>query len=456
LSALGARSRVERLGTEKIGALLWSMSAQATFSLLVAAICGVTETYVLSRGINSLAAAGAAIIAPVLIALGGVTTTLGAGGASVVSRALGAQQDEKAARTVANTFVIFWATALFITSVGSMVLEPLVALLGATDRIAPYAIAYGRIIFLGAITSTGFSAIIRAEGSASYATAIWVIPLTVNLVLCWLCVMVWGLGTAGAALATVAGQVVSAGMSIYFFFFRPHRSYQIRAAYFKPDWSIISEVVMIGVPSLIKYGSVSLLVIITNHLLRRSGGDSALVVFAIVSRLSSALITPQTGIVQGMQPLVGYNFGQQHVARVRQTIRLSLMAAVAYGTGIAGICLLIPALLIAVLSQERAVLAEGQTALRLLALAYPLTGVSMVTAAALQAVGRVREALLLTLGGVILVRLPVLLIGSHLFSLIGIWGAEAISELMLCMVSFSLLKQFGVTRLGAWHDEQAP
>ena len=113
---MGARSRVERLGTEKIGSLLWSLSSQATFSLLVAAICGVMETYVLSRGINALAAAGAAIIAPVLIALGGVTTTLGAGGASVVSRALGAQQDEKAAQTVANTFVIFWATALIITT----------------------------------------------------------------------------------------------------------------------------------------------------------------------------------------------------------------------------------------------------------------------------------------------------------------------------------------------------
>jgi len=196
--------------------------------------------------------------------------------------------------------------------------------------------------------------------------------------------------------------------------------------------------------------------IVTNHLLRRIGGDSALVVFAIVNRLSSALITPQTGIVQGMQPLVGYNFGQRHVARVRQTIRLSLTAAVVYGAGIGGICLLVPAVLITLLSHERAVVAEGQAALRLLALAYPLTGVSMVTAAALQAVGRVREALLLTLGGVILVRLPVLLLASHLFSLSGIWGAEAVSELILCMVSFGMLKQFGATRLVTWPAEQDP
>jgi Na+-driven multidrug efflux pump len=106
---MGTPSRVERLGTENIGKLLLEMSSQTTFSLLVYAIYSITDTYFLSVGINSLAAAGASIISPVLIALGAVATTVGAGGASVVSRALGEQHVEKASRTVANTFLIFWA-----------------------------------------------------------------------------------------------------------------------------------------------------------------------------------------------------------------------------------------------------------------------------------------------------------------------------------------------------------
>ncbi len=87
---MASASQVERLGTEKIGNLLWEMSSQTTLSLLVYAIYSVTDTYFLSVGINSLAAAGASIISPVLIALGGGATTVGAGGASIVSRALGA------------------------------------------------------------------------------------------------------------------------------------------------------------------------------------------------------------------------------------------------------------------------------------------------------------------------------------------------------------------------------
>ncbi len=439
---MSGASRVESLGTEKIGKLLLEMSSQTTFSLLVYAIYSITDTYFLSVGINSLAAAGASIISPVLIALGAVATTVGAGGASVVSRALGEKNAEKASRTVANTFLIFWAAAITITVFGALFIRPIVYLLGATESVAPYAITYGRIIFLGALTSTGYSTIVRADGNVRYSTAMWVIPVTTNIVLCWLFIMVLKMGVAGAALATVTGQAISAGMSIYFFFFRKDRSYHIRAAYFRPDWSLIGEVAMIGFPSLIKNLSASLVVIVTNNLLKVIGGDTALGVFAIVSRLYAGLNMPQTGIVQGMQPLVGYNFGLKRFERVWQTIRLSLSATVIYGALVCGICLLIPAALIGVLSKESAIIAEGQTALRLLALSYPLTGVAMITAASFQSAGRAKEALLLTLGGIILVKLPVLPLAARLFSLNGIWASEATSELILCIVSLVMLRNF--------------
>ena len=435
-------SRVERLGTERIGKLLLEMSSQTTLALLVYAIYSVTDTYFLSVGINSLAAAGASIIAPVLIALGGVATTVGAGGASVVSRAFGAAQPEKAARTVANTFLIFWTVALVITVLGALFIRPIVYLLGATDNVAPYAIAYGRIIFLGAITSTGYSALVRADGNIRYSTAMWIIPVSANIVLCWLFILVLHLGVAGAALATVLCQAISAGMSLYFFFFRKNRSYQIKASYFQPDWSIMAEVIIIGFPSFVKGISAGLVIIVTNNLLRLIGGDSALGVFAIVNRLYAGLNTPQIGIMQGMQPILGYNFGQKKLDRVRQTLTYSLGTTVVYGLLACSLCLLIPATLIALLSREPVIIAEGQAALRLMALACPLGGISLIIAAYFQAVGRAREALLLTLGGILLVKLPVLLLAAGLFSLTGIWAAEAASEFMLCIVSLLLLRNY--------------
>ena len=435
-------SKYERLGTEKIGKLLWEMSSQTTFSLLVYAIYSITDTYFLSVGINSLAAAGASIISPVLIVLGGVATIVGVGGASLVSRALGQKDVERASRTVANTFLIFWTIAITITVLGTLYIKPIVYLLGATERIAPYAITYGRIIFLGALTSTGFSAIIRADGSIRYSTAIWIIPVAVNTFLSWLMIMVLQIGVAGAALATVAGQAVSAGMSIYFFYFKKNRSYQVKVAYFKPDRSIIQEVLMIGLPSFLKGISASLVVIVTNNLLRLMGGDSALGVFAIISKLYAALNMPQTGITQGMQPIVGYNFGQKRFDRVRQTIRLSLGSIIVYGLLICGLSLLFPTTLIALLSNESTIIIEGQIALRLLAFSYPVGGIALMVAAYFQSVGKPKEALILTLGGILFVKLPVLLLASRLFALNGIWASEAISELILCVAALLMLRSY--------------
>ena len=437
---MSGASRTERLGSERVGKLLAEMSAQTTFSLLVYAIYSITDTYFLSVGVNSLAAAGASIISPVLIALGGVATIVGVGGASVVSRALGAENVEHASRTVANTHIIFWTVALSITVAGTLFIEPLVYLLGATDTIAPYAIEYGRIIFLGAITATGYSAIVRADGNVRYSTVLWVIPVAVNVVLSWGFVMVLHWGAAGAALATVLGQAVSAVMSFYFFFLRKGRSYDIRLAYFIPDWAIIGEVLMIGLPSFLKSISAGLVVIVTNNLLRVLGGDSALGVYAIAGRLYAALGIPQAGIVQGMQPLVGYNFGRRRFERVMRAITLSLRASVVYGLLASALCLLFPAALIGLISTEPAILAEGQTALRLLSLAYPLSGVAILVAAYFQSLGKAKEALLLTLGGMLLVKIPVLLLAARLFGVNGIWASEVTSEAILCAVALLMLR----------------
>lgn len=439
---MSGASRVERLGNENIGKLLLEMSSQTTFALLVYAIYIITDTYFLSVGINSLAAAGASIISPVLIALGGVATTVGAGGASVVSRALGEKNTEKASRTVAGTFLIFWVVAGTIMVFGTLFIKPIVYLLGATDTIAPYAIEYGRIIFLGAFTSTGYSAIVRADGNVRFSTAQWVIPVTTNIFLCWLLIIVFRMGVSGAALATVTGQAISAGMGVYFFFFRKNRSYQIKAAYFKPDWTIMGEILLIGLPSFIKSISSSLVVIVMNNLLKVLGGDNALSVFAIVSRLYSGLNTPQVGIVQGMQPIVGYNFGQMKFERVRKTIVYSLGTSAVYGLLVCILCLLIPGVLLGLLSKEPAIITEGQLALRLMALACPVYGISLMAAGYFQSVGRAKEALMITLGGIIIVKLPVLLLASKFFSLTGIWCSEAVSEIILGMISILLLRKY--------------
>ncbi len=449
---MNSKTKFELLGTEKISKLLFEMSFYATFSLLVYSIYSIINTYFLSIGINSLAAASASIISPVLIILAGVATTVGVGGASFVSRALGEGNIEKASQVVANSYLIFWTVTIIITIFGIIFIRPIIYLLGATDNIAPYAVIYGRIIFIGAITSTGFSNIIRAYGDARYATLIWVVPITVNIIFCWLFIMIMKIGIAGAALATVLGQAVSAGMSIYFFFFKKGSSYNIKIRHFKTNFSLIKEIILIGLPSFIKNLSATFIVILANNLLKVTGGDLALSVYAIVSRVYFGFNILHMGIMQGMQPIVGYNFGLKRFERVSETIRLSLISSVVYGLLVCILCIIFPIPLISMLSKESSVILESKRALQFLALSYPLTGVSIIISASFQSMGRAKEAFIITLGSIFLVKIPVLIIASKMFSLNGIFLSEAISEMIMSTISLIMLKNLYYIISIKWQD----
>lgn len=435
-------SNTEKLGTQPIGRLLFSMSSQTVLALMVYAVYSITDIFFVSRGVGPLAAAGVSVASPLLMVLGAVSTTVGAGGASIVSRALGAKQEEKASRTVANAFLIFWLAALLVTVFGLLFLEPLIYMMGATPGIMPYAKDYGRIILAGAVFSTGYSAIVRADGNIRYSTAMWLIPVGTNILLDPL--FIYGLhwGISGAAAATVIAQVISAGMGVYYFFFRKGKAYEINIRHFIPRKEIVIEIILVGLPSFLKNISTSLIAVLTNNLLRTMGGDAALSVYAIVSKLYFGLSTPQVGIMQGMQPIAGYNYGKQAYQRVKKTVRLSLIVSVMYGTLVCVLCQTVPHALLSVMSKEEAVVLAGVPALRLMSLALPLVGVVLMVSAYFQAVGKASAAVALTLGGIIAVRIPILLIMAFLFELRGIWLSDAITEIILCIVSVGMLRRF--------------
>jgi putative MATE family efflux protein len=435
-------SNTERLGTQPIGKLLFSMSSQTVLALMVYAVYSITDIFFVSRGVGPLAAAGVSVASPLLMVLGAVSTTVGAGGASIVSRALGAKQEEKASRTVANAFLIFWSAALLVTVFGLLFLEPLIYMMGATQSILPYAKDYGRIILAGAVFSTGYSAIVRADGNIRYSTAMWLIPVGTNMLLDPLFIYGFHWGISGAAAATVIAQVISAGMGLYYFFFLKGKSYEISIRHFIPRRDIIAEIMLVGLPSFLKNISTSLMAILTNNLLKSMGGDAALSVYAIVSKLYIGLSTPQVGIMQGMQPIAGYNYGRKEYQRVKKAVRLSLLVSVMYGMLVCILCQTIPHALLSVMSKEEAVVLAGVPALRLMSLALPLVGVVLMVSAYFQAVGKASTAVGLTLGGIIAVRIPVLLIMAFLFELRGIWLSDVITEVVLCIISMGMLRHF--------------
>lgn len=283
------------------------MSLHTTLSLVFYSLYSLTDTLFVSWGVSSFAAGGITLTAPITMILGAISTTMGTGGATLISRALGEGDRERSAQIAAHTFMTFWMAAILFTFVGLAFLEPILSIVGPDEFLAPYARDYLRVIILGSITSTGFSALIRAEGNTKFALYIWVIPTLINIIGDAVFILVLHLGTTGAAAATVLCQAVSAGMSVYYFFFSKRDAYKLKLRHFRPNLRLIGEIIAIGSPSLLSQIGASISSTVTNRCFLTFGGAAALSAFGIVSRIQSFFTLPQSGIVQGMQPIVGYN-----------------------------------------------------------------------------------------------------------------------------------------------------
>lgn len=435
-------SGVSYLGEEKIPRLLFKMCTQTTVGVLLYSIYSITDIYFVSIGVNEFAAGGVSIASPILTVLGAVSTTVGAGSSSIVSRALGKGDKELAARVTGNAMLIFWLFAMVNTIFGLLFIEPLLYLLGATESLMPYAKGYATIILLGAISSTGFSAIIRAEGNTKFSLYLWVVPVFMNLVLDPLFIFGFNLGVEGAALSTVFAQLISMIMSIYFFFFKKRNTYNIRKRHFKIQFGILKEIFIIGFPSLLLQMSVSITAVLVNNFLKFNGGDIAISTYGIVSKIQTFLVMPQTGIVQGMQPIVGYNFGVGNKARVKEAVKLSILSATVYGLSIAVLGYILKPWLIGIFIKDTAMSNLAYIVLNFMLLSLPIKGIPSIIAAYYQSIGLTKRALVIPVVNTFIIQIPVLYTMSSFMNLNGIWISFVLSDLIsLFFAIFIYLKK---------------
>ncbi|WP_230423524.1 MATE family efflux transporter [Streptomyces radicis] len=245
----GRRDHTAALGTRPVGRLLWSTSAHTTMSVATYGVYALTNAWFVSRGVGPDALVAVNVVSPVLLILGAVSTTVGVGGASMVSRSLGAGNPRRAARAAGNTFLVYWTTAIAVTVLGLLLIDPLLTLLGARGDVRGHAHDYAVILLAGAITATGFSSLVRAEGRLRFSTLLWTLPVLCQILLDPLLIFGLGWGVRGAAVGTVGGQAVSMALSLWFFFVQRDRPYRITLADLRPHGPTLRELVAVGAPS---------------------------------------------------------------------------------------------------------------------------------------------------------------------------------------------------------------
>ncbi len=434
--------RAAALGTDPVGRLLARTTLQTTMAVATYGIYALTNAWFVARGVGPVALAAVNVVAPVLLLLGALSTTIGTGGASVISRALGAGDPRRAATAAGTCLSTFWLGALALGLAGVLLIDPLLHLLGADGAVVGPARDYGVIILAGAVFATGFSSLMRAEGRMGFSTLTWVIPVITQILLDPLFIFGFGWGVRGAALGTVGGQMVSSSMGAWFFLAQRRRPYRIRPRDLLPRRAALVEIVEIGTPSFLAGFGRTLLVAVINNLLAGIGGVAALGAFAIASRVGTFALMPQLGITQAMQPIVGFNVGAGHDARASRALRLSVWASVGYGACAFGLIAIAAGAIARVFTGDPVVIGETGVALRIIALSYPAAGLVGLVAAAYQSVGRALPSLWLSVGTLAAIKLPaVVLLGG--FGLVGLWISFPVGEVLSALVAVLALRALG-------------
>ena len=435
------------LGYKPVGKLLKSLAIPAIIANLVNALYNVVDQIFIGQGIGYLGNAATNIAFPITTMCLAIGLTLGIGGASNFSLELGKGFPEKSkhtAGTAASTLIII---GIILCIVVRIFLEPLMIGFGATDKILEYSMEYTGITSFGIpflLFSIGVNPLVRADGNAKYSMIAIVTGAVLNIILDPLFMFVYNWGIAGAAWATVISQVVSA--SLLFIYFPRFKSVKFSLNDFIPQLHYLKRIISLGFASFIYQFSNMIVLVTTNNLLKIYGknsiygSDIPIAVFGIVMKINVIFIAIVLGLVQGAQPIFGFNYGAKNYYRVRETMRLLLKVTFSIATILFIIFQVFPKQIISLFGEGDKLYFEFATKyMRIFLALISLNSIQISTATFFPAIGKAIKGAIVSLTKQLIVLFPLLLTLPRFFGVEGVIYATPLTDLITFTVAIIFL-----------------
>lgn len=431
------------LGTEPIGSLLLRLSLPAMVGMLVQASYNIVDAFFIGWGVGPMGLAGTAVAFPLHFFVMGLATMGGVGAASLVSRSLGAGDVERADRALGTLVTLALATGLSAAFLGRAFLPQLLALLGASGEILPPARTYIAIILLGIpfhVLGVGLNNVVRAEGNARVAMFTMLISAGANTVLDPLFIFGFGWGIAGAAWATVISQaLVVVWLGNYVFSGRS--ALKLKAGHLVPREAIVRQIVSVGASEFARLTASGFTATVVVHSMGRFGSPLAVAAYGVISRVLSVFFMPMMGISQGLQPVLGYNYGAGLWGRAHRAVRLSAAAASAISALGFLVLLLFPGQIFGIFTADPELRAIGARSLRTMTLGFAFIGFQTIGSTLFQALGKGAPALFLSMSRQVLFFLPLILVLPRLLGLVGVWLAFPAADVLSALVTFGFFSR---------------
>lgn len=424
--------RADQLGQEKISTLLLRFSVPAIVGMLVQALYNVVDRIFVGNGVGALGIAGLTLVFPVMLVQMAFSMLIGLGATSLISIRLGEGRKEEAEQIMSNAFVMLVINAALLSFLGLMFLDPLIRILGASEAVLPYSRDYLSIILWGSVFQSvgfGMNHMIRAQGSPKVAMATMLIGAITNTVLDPVFIFGFGWGIKGAALATVISQIVSCTWVLsYFLRGKSHLRLDLGKAR-RIEFQVVLQIMSIGFAPFAMQLAASVLNLILNQSLAHYGGDLAISAMGVVSSINTIFLMPIFGINQGVQPIIGFNYGAKKYERVKEALRLAILGATTLVTLGFISTRLFPTQFISLFSRnDPELMAFGLKAMKIVMIMFPVVGFQIVGANYFQAVGKPKKAAVLSLSRQVLLLIPALLILPRFFGLNGVFYALPVSD----------------------------
>ena len=431
------------LEKESIKKLLIQMSVPMILAMLINGLYYLADAVFVGWGVGGQALGGLAVVFPLQMLAIALGMAIGIGSASLVSVALG-NHDRQEASTVINTAVGLCIILGIILPVLLLTFQKQVlGLFGVTPAIYKYAsgyysyIVYGFIFILLSFLGTNT---IKAEGNAHLAAVGMLLGSLLNIIFDPIFIFGFNMGTEGAALATVLARALTT-IYLAYYYLSGHSVVAISKSVRYWDHRIVKKIGSLGIGVFLNQIGFSLLAMGMNLSLRYYGGFMDIAVYGVISRIYVFMTLPFLGLAQGVQPIIGYNYGARKIEHIRETLKLALQLSFLMGGVLFIILMLFPQQVLNLFTRDSAIINRGILPLRIMTLMAPLIGIQIISYLFFLSIKQPMKGLLISLSRQTLFTLPLVIIMPLIMGKMGIWLAYPVADILAVGLSVYLITQ---------------
>lgn len=436
-----AQSIPTELGTEKIGKLLKQYAIPAIIAMTASSLYNMVDSIFIGHGVGAYAIAGLAITFPLMNLGAAFGSLVGVGASSLISMLLGEKNYGMAQKVFGNVITLNIIIGLLYTVAVLLFLDPILIFFGGSEQTLPYAREYMVIILWGNMITHmyfGLNAVLRAAGFPKRAMYATIFTVVLNTVLDPVFIYIFDMGISGAAIATVLSQFIALCIQLKWFSNKNEVLHFKRGIYNLVP-RISKDILAIGASPFLMNVAACFIVILINSGLKKYSGDLAIGAYGIINRVAFIFVMIVMGLNQGMQPIVGYNYGAKKFDRVHKT----LVTTIAFATGVTTFGFLIaelfPKLFIVMFTTEGELIDIAEKGMRIIFMFFPIVGFQMVTTNFFQSVGMAGKSIFLSLSRQLIFLAPCLVILPLFFGVTGIWTSMAVSDALASIVAAFML-----------------